>query len=106
MRDIICPICDGHNKTVLYRSSHHRVTIMAKGGSIYELAAELYGRADGCSGGLGGSVHITASDVGFIASSAILGVTTACAVGSALASAARDCERERQQIADLSVPRI
>jgi TPP-dependent pyruvate/acetoin dehydrogenase alpha subunit len=67
--------------------SHHRCHnhFLAKGGSIYKLAAELYGRADGCSGGRGGSVHITAPEVGFIASSAILGETTACAVGSALA---------------------
>jgi TPP-dependent pyruvate/acetoin dehydrogenase alpha subunit len=67
--------------------SHHRCHnhFLAKGGSVYKLAAELYGRADGCSGGRGGSVHITAPDVGFIASSAILGETTACAVGSALA---------------------
>jgi TPP-dependent pyruvate/acetoin dehydrogenase alpha subunit len=67
--------------------SHHRCHnhFLAKGGSIYELAAELYGRADGCSGGRGGSVHITAPEVGFIATSAILGETTACAVGSALA---------------------
>jgi TPP-dependent pyruvate/acetoin dehydrogenase alpha subunit len=67
--------------------SHHRCHnhFLAKGGSVYKLAAELYGRADGCSGGRGGSVHITAPEVGFIASSAILGETTACAVGSALA---------------------
>jgi TPP-dependent pyruvate/acetoin dehydrogenase alpha subunit len=67
--------------------SHHRCHnhYLAKGGSIYRLAAELYGRADGCSGGRGGSVHITAPEVGFIATSAILGETTACAVGSALA---------------------
>jgi TPP-dependent pyruvate/acetoin dehydrogenase alpha subunit len=67
--------------------SHHRCHnhFLAKGGSVYKLAAELYGRADGCSGGRGGSVHITAREVGFIASSAILGETTACAVGSALA---------------------
>jgi TPP-dependent pyruvate/acetoin dehydrogenase alpha subunit len=67
--------------------SHHRCHnhYLAKGGSIYKLAAELYGRADGCSGGRGGSVHITAPQVGFIATSAILGETTACAVGSALA---------------------
>jgi TPP-dependent pyruvate/acetoin dehydrogenase alpha subunit len=67
--------------------SHHRCHnhFLAKGGSIYKLAAELYGRVDGCSGGRGGSVHITAPEVGFIASSAILGETTACAVGSALA---------------------
>jgi TPP-dependent pyruvate/acetoin dehydrogenase alpha subunit/glycosyltransferase involved in cell wall biosynthesis len=67
--------------------SHHRCHnhYLAKGGSVYKLAAELYGRAEGCSGGRGGSVHITAPEVGFIATSAILGETTACAVGSALA---------------------
>lgn len=65
-----------------HRSHNH---YLAKGGSVYGLAAELYGRADGCSGGRGGSVHLTARDVGFIASSAILGETTAVAVGAALA---------------------
>src|SRR6202158_4333998 len=65
-----------------HRSHNH---FLAKGGSTYALAAELYGRADGCSGGRGGSVHLTAPEVGFIASSAILGATTAVAVGAALA---------------------
>lgn len=65
-----------------HRSHNH---FLAKGGSTYELAAELYGRADGCSGGRGGSVHLTAPEVGFIASSAILGETTTVAVGAALA---------------------
>lgn len=67
--------------------SHHRCHnhYLAKGGSIYQLAAELYGRADGCSGGRGGSVHLTAPDKGFVATSAILGEMTAVAVGAALA---------------------
>lgn len=69
--------------------SHHRCHnhYLAKGGSIYELAAELYGRADGCSGGRGGSVHLTARDQGMIATSAILGEMTAVAVGAALSFA-------------------
>ena len=35
--------------------SHHRCHnhYLAKGGSVYELAAELYGRVDGCSRGRG-----------------------------------------------------
>src|SRR5665648_520478 len=49
-----------------------------------ERLAELYGRADGCSGGRGGSVHLTAPEVGMIATSAILGEMTAVAVGAAL----------------------
>ena len=66
--------------------SHHRCHnhYLAKGGGIYELAAELYGRADGCSGGRGGSVHLTAPEHGMIATSAILGEMTAVAVGAAL----------------------
>ncbi len=67
--------------------SHHRCHnhYLAKGGSVYELAAELYGRVDGCSGGRGGSVHLTALEHGVVATSAILGEMTAVAVGAALA---------------------
>jgi len=67
--------------------SHHRCHnhYLACGGSVYRLAAELYGRVDGCSRGRGGSVHLTDRDNGFIASSAILGETVAVATGSALA---------------------
>ncbi len=65
--------------------SHHRSHnhYLAKGGSVHGLAAELFGRETGCSRGRGGSVHLTAPDQGFIASSAILGETVAVAVGSA-----------------------
>lgn len=67
--------------------SHHRSHnhFLAKGGSVYRLAAELFGRVTGCSGGRGGSVHLTDRDQGFIASSAILGEAMAAATGSALA---------------------
>jgi pyruvate dehydrogenase E1 component alpha subunit len=69
--------------------SHHRSHnhYLARGGSPYRLAAELYGRIDGCAAGRGGSVHLTARDAGFIVSSAILGETVAVATGSALAFA-------------------
>ena len=67
--------------------SHHRCHnhYLAKGGDFEALAAELYGRQSGCSAGRGGSVHLTAREVGFIVSSAILGETVAVATGSALA---------------------
>lgn len=66
--------------------SHHRCHnhYLAKGGKVYELAAELYGRADGCSGGRGGSVHLTDREKGIVATSAILGETPAVAAGAAL----------------------
>lgn len=65
-----------------HRSHNH---YLAKGGTIRALAAELFGRETGCAAGRGGSVHLTARDKGFIASSAILGQTIAVATGSALA---------------------
>lgn len=69
--------------------SHHRSHnhFLAKGGSVYQLAAELFGRVTGCSHGRGGSVHLTDRSVGFIASSAILAEGAAVATGSALAFA-------------------
>lgn len=79
-------VCNALEKgDVVY--SHHRSHnhYLAAGGSVYELAAELYGRETGCAHGRGGSVHLTNIDTGFVASTAILGETVACAVGSALA---------------------
>lgn len=78
-----------HKGDVVY--SHHRCHnhYLACGGSVQGLAAELYGREEGCSRGRGGSVHLTAPENGFIASSAILGETIAVATGSALAFALR-----------------
>jgi pyruvate dehydrogenase E1 component alpha subunit len=67
--------------------SHHRCHnhYLAMGGDLFALAAELYGREAGCARGRGGSVHLTAPGQGFMASTAILGETIACAVGAALA---------------------
>src|SRR2546425_1595748 len=66
----VCSALDSED--VVY--SHHRCHnhYLAKGGTFEALAAELYGRESGCSAGRGGSVHLTARDVGFIVSSAIL----------------------------------
>ena len=75
--------------------SHHRSHnhYLAKGGSVYRLAAELFGRVTGCSGGRGGSVHLTDRDCGFIASSAILAEAVAAATGSALSFAMDGSDR-------------
>lgn len=66
--------------------SHHRCHnhFLAKGGNVFELASELYGRSTGCSGGRGGSVHLTDPDNGIVVTSAILGETPAVAAGAAL----------------------
>jgi pyruvate dehydrogenase E1 component alpha subunit len=48
--------------------------------------AELYGKATGCCGGKGGSMHLTAPEVGMLGASAIVGGSVPLAVGTALAA--------------------
>lgn len=55
---------------------------LAKGGDLNAFIAELYGCANGCSKGYGGSMHITDLAVGFIGSTPIVGGTIPLAVGS------------------------
>lgn len=71
-----------------YVFSNHRGHghYIAKGGSLKLLAAELYGKVNGCSKGKGGSMHLVAPEVNFLGSSAIVGGGIPLAVGTALAS--------------------
>jgi pyruvate dehydrogenase E1 component alpha subunit len=57
------------------------------GGDIYRLFAEVLGRADGCSHGMGGSMHLFAPEVGFWGSVPIVAATIPIAVGAGLACA-------------------
>lgn len=57
---------------------------LAKGGSLPAMIAELYGKAGGCSGGRGGSMHLIDLAAGFKASSAIVGNTIPVGVGLGL----------------------
>ena len=65
-----------------HRSHGHYI---AKGGDIKALMAELYGKADGCSRGRGGSMHLASPDIGLPGSSAIVAGAIPLAVGAALA---------------------
>jgi pyruvate dehydrogenase E1 component alpha subunit len=65
-----------------HRSHGHYI---AKGGGLKGLMAELYGKADGCSGGYGGSMHLAAPEIGLPGSSAIVAGTVPLAAGAALA---------------------
>src|SRR5262249_37865460 len=58
---------------------------IAKGGSVEQMIAELYGLPSGCSGGAGGSMHLYDDAVGMWGSSAILGGSIPIALGLALA---------------------
>ncbi len=59
---------------------------LACGGSLREMMAELFGKATGCAGGKAGSMHLTAPEVGFMGSSAVVASTIPNAVGAALAA--------------------
>lgn len=71
--------------------SNHRAHghYLAKGGSLNAMIAELYGRAGGCCGGRGGSMHMIDLNVSFMGATPIVGGTVPLAVGSAWASKLR-----------------
>jgi TPP-dependent pyruvate/acetoin dehydrogenase alpha subunit len=66
-----------------HRSHSH---FLALGGSVYSLLAEVLGKLDGCSRGMGGSMHLHAPKHGFMGSVPIVGGTVPLAVGAALAA--------------------
>jgi TPP-dependent pyruvate/acetoin dehydrogenase alpha subunit len=56
---------------------------LGKGGDLKAMLAEIYGKATGCSGGKGGSMHLIDESVGFMGSTAIVGGTVPVGVGLA-----------------------
>jgi len=73
-----------------HRSHGH---FLAKGGDMRQMMAELYGKQTGCSKGRGGSMHLTAPEVGFIGSAPIVSGIIPLAVGSALSSRLQEKDR-------------
>lgn len=65
-----------------HRSHGH---FLAKGGSMKELIAEIYGKETGCSRGRGGSMHLIDPEIGFLGAAPIVGGTISLASGAALA---------------------
>lgn len=66
-----------------HRSHSH---YLAMGGDLYGLLAEVLGKADGASRGMGGSMHLCARSVGFYGSVPLVGATIPIAVGTGLAA--------------------
>lgn len=58
---------------------------LAKGGNLEAMLAEIYGKAAGCCGGRGGSMHLFDDSVGLELSVPIVGSSLPLAVGAALA---------------------
>lgn len=69
-----------------YAVSTHRAHAhyIAKGGNIKKMVAEIYGKATGCSGGKGGSMHLVDKSKGFMGSSSIVGNSIPLGVGLGL----------------------
>lgn len=65
-----------------HRSHAH---YLAKGGNLNAFIAELHGKATGCSGGFGGSMHLVDRACGFYGSTSIVGGTIPVGVGLAFA---------------------
>ena len=82
----------GHDDYALsgHRSHSH---YLAKGGDLKAMMAEIYGKATGCTGGKGGSMHLIDLDVGFLGAVPIVGATIPIAAGAAFASQMRDEDR-------------
>lgn len=78
-----------------YVLSNHRSHghYLAKGGDLNAMLAEIYGKAMGCSGGKGGSMHLVDLSVGFLGATPIVGSTISIAVGAAFGSKMRSDER-------------
>lgn len=68
---------------LLFSTYRSHAYFLAKGGSLHEFFAELMGRATGCCGGKGGSMHLADPSVGFMGTSAIVASSLANAAGAA-----------------------
>jgi pyruvate dehydrogenase E1 component alpha subunit len=81
-------VCSQLREDDLALSGHRaHAHYMAKGGDLHAMLAEMYGRATGCCGGRGGSMHLVDLDAGFVASTPIVGSTMPIGVGVAFAAA-------------------
>jgi len=87
---IAAGVCQ-HLKKKDFVFSNHRGHghCLAKGTPMRPLMAEFYGKATGCSGGKGGSMHIIDIDNGILGTSAIVGGGIPMGVGAALAASMR-----------------
>ena len=66
-----------------HRSHGH---YLAKGGDLKAMMAEIYGKATGCSKGMGGSMHLIDLSVNFLGTTPIVASIIPVAVGTAFAS--------------------
>lgn len=81
---------------VVFGTYRGHALYLAKGGDLMQMIAELYGKATGCTGGKGGSMHLIDPAVGMMGTSAVVGTTIANSVGYAYAL---KCQRKDALVA-------
>ncbi len=83
-------VCANLQRTDLLTSTHrgHGHTL-AKGAAPERMMAELFGRATGCNGGKGGSMHIADFEVGMLGANGVVAAGIPIAVGAAQAQKIR-----------------
>lgn len=70
---------------VVFATYRGHAAYLAKGGDLNRMLAELYGKATGCAGGKGGSMHLIDVAHGVMGASAVVGTTLPLSVGYAYA---------------------
>jgi TPP-dependent pyruvate/acetoin dehydrogenase alpha subunit len=73
----------------VYSTHRCHAHYLAKGGRLEPMLAEIYGKATGCLGGRGGSMHLADPDIGMFISVPIVASSIPLAVGGALAERQR-----------------
>ncbi len=86
----ILPLRENDYVITAYREHTQAI---AKGIEPKRVMAELYGKAEGTSGGMGGSMHLFDTEVGFLGGHGIVGAQTALAAGIGWAIRYREEDR-------------
>jgi TPP-dependent pyruvate/acetoin dehydrogenase alpha subunit len=74
------------DRDLVYAGHRTHGAYLAKGGDLKAMLCELHGRANGCVGSRGGSMHLIDKRAGMAGTSAIVGGAVPIAVGAALAA--------------------
>jgi pyruvate dehydrogenase E1 component alpha subunit len=77
----------------LFTSYREHAHALARGMSARAVMSELFGKATGCSGGKGGSMHLFDASTGFLGGHAIVGSHLPLAAGAGFASKYRSDDR-------------
>lgn len=70
----------------VFSTHRNHAHYLAKGGDLDAMIAEIHGKATGCLGGRGGSMHLADESVGFMGGFPIVGDAISLATGSAMAA--------------------